>query len=159
MSDALEVFFSYSHIDDKLREQLEMHLALLKRQQRIRAWSDRRITAGDEWAGEIDANLERADIILLLVSPAFLASDYCFDLEMNRAMERHDAGEARVIPIILRPLPKAWEQTRFHKLQALPRDALPVTSWPNRDTALVDVANGIDAAITAELARRAGSGA
>ena len=159
MSDALNVFISFSHKDDSLREEFETHLALLKRQERIDAWSDRRITPGDEWAGKIDDNLEKADIVLLLVSPAFLASDYCFDVEMNRAMDRHESGEARVIPIILRPLPKAWKTTRFHKLQGLPTDTRAVTNWPSRDAAFVDVANGIDKAVTAELARRGGSGA
>ncbi|MCP3962733.1 MAG: toll/interleukin-1 receptor domain-containing protein [bacterium] len=101
---ALNVFLSYSHEDEKLREELETHLAPLKRGGQIRTWHDRRIPPGDEWAGEIDDNLELADVVLLLVSPPFIASDYCWDVEVKRATERHEAGEARVIPVILRPV-------------------------------------------------------
>jgi tetratricopeptide (TPR) repeat protein len=141
---AIEVFFSYSHKDEELRDQLSNHLSTLKRKQFITAWHDRRIGAGKEWANEIDERLDQADIILLLISSDFLASDYCYDVEVKRAMERHEAGEARVIPIILRPVD--WKGTPFGKLQALPRDARPVTEWPNRDQAFLDVAQGIRAA-------------
>jgi internalin A len=89
-----EVFISYSHKDEELRKKLETHLSLLKRRGVIGAWQDRRIGAGQEWAGEIDKHLNRAAVILLLVSPDFLASDYCYDLEMKRALERHSAGDA-----------------------------------------------------------------
>ena len=98
----VEIFISYSHKDEALRERLGTHLSLLKRQGVIDAWHDRQIGAGDEWAGAIDAHLNSAAVILLLVSADFLASDYCYDLEMTRALERHDAGDARVIPVILR---------------------------------------------------------
>ena len=98
----IELFISYSHKDDALREQLDTHLSLLKRQGVIEAWHDRRIGAGQEWAGAIDEHLNSAASILLLVSADFLASDYCYDLEMKRALERHDAGDAWVIPVILR---------------------------------------------------------
>jgi len=141
---AIEVFFSYSHKDEELRDQLSNHLSTLKRKQFITAWHDRRIGAGTEWASEIDERLDAADIILLLISSDFLASDYCYDVEVKRAMERHDAGEARVIPVILRPVD--WKGAPFGKLQALPRDARPVTEWPNRDQAFLDIAQGIRAA-------------
>ena len=98
----IELFISYSHKDEPLREKLDTHLSLLKRQGVIDAWHDRRIGAGHEWAGAIDEHLNSAAVILLLVSADFLASDYCYDLEMKRALERHDAGDARVIPVILR---------------------------------------------------------
>jgi hypothetical protein len=93
------VFFSYAHRDEALRNELANYLRLLERQGIIAGWHDRRITAGTEWAGAIDAHLQRAQIILLLVSAAFLASDYCYDVELQLAMARHEAGEARVIPI------------------------------------------------------------
>src|ERR1044072_2186300 len=96
-------FFSYSHRDEALRDELEVHLATLKRQGLIEAWHDRRITAGDDFAGVISEHLERADIILLLVSPYFLNSNYCYDVEMTRALERHREKTARVIPVILQP--------------------------------------------------------
>jgi hypothetical protein len=101
---ALEVFFSYAHEDEELRNRLAKHLSILKRQRLISAWHDRQIGAGKEWDREINEHLERAQIILLLVSAGFLASDYCYDIEMKRALERHEAKEARVIPIILKPV-------------------------------------------------------
>ena len=138
---AVEVFFSYAHRDEDLRDELAKHLRLLERQRIIAGWHDRRIPAGGEWASEIDAHLRTAHIILLLVSADFLASDYCYDIEVQQAMARHEAGDAHVIPIILRPVD--WHSALFGKLQALPKDGRPVTSWPNRDEAFVDVARGI----------------
>lgn len=141
----VEVFYSYSHRDEELREELERHLSILKHQGVITAWHDRKIGAGTEWAGQIDTHLNTAHVILLLISSDFLASKYCYDVEMRRAMERHEAGEARVIPIILRPV--SWKGAPFAKLQALPKDAQPVTSWSNRDEAFVSVAEGIRGAV------------
>ena len=137
----IEVFFSYSHKDETLRDELADHLAMLKNQGLIKAWHDREITASSEWAGAIDEHLESAQIILLLISASFLASKYCHDIEMKRAMERHEQKEARVIPIILRPVD--WTGALFGKLQALPKNAKPVTSWTDRDEAFTDVAKGI----------------
>src|SRR4029450_9084620 len=101
-SRPIDVFYSYSHKDEVLRERLETHLKLLKRQGIVQDWHDRRISAGSEWEGQINQYLESAHIILLLISADFLASDYCYDKEMQRALARHEAGEARVIPIMLR---------------------------------------------------------
>ena len=95
-SEPIRVFYSYSHTDEALREQLEDHLASLRRSGVIEEWHDRKIGAGTEWEGQIDNNLEQADVILLLISSSFIASDYCIDKEMKRAIERHDAGDARV---------------------------------------------------------------
>jgi len=138
---ALEVFYSYSHKDEALRDELEKHLMLLSRQGLITSWHDRRIGAGDEWRDQIDAHVHSAHIILLLISADFLASDYCYDVEMKRALERHTAHEAVVIPIILRPV--EWSGAPFAHLQALPRNAKPLTAWPDRDEAFVDVARSI----------------
>src|SRR5215475_7058726 len=140
----VEVFFSYSHKDEDLQNELSKHLAMLKRQRVITAWHDRRIGAGKEWENEIDERLNSADIILLLISSDFLASDYCYDVEVTTAMKRHNDGEARVIPVILRHVD--WKGAPFGKLQALPRDAKPVTDWQNRDQAFLDIAQGIRAA-------------
>jgi hypothetical protein len=137
----IELFISYSHKDEALREKLGSHLSLLRRQGVIDAWHDRRIAAGQEWAGAIDDHLNRAAVILLLVSADFLASDYCYDLEMTRALQRHDAGDACVVPVILRSVD--WQGAPFTKFQALPRDGRPVKSWPDEDEALTDVARGI----------------
>jgi TIR domain len=145
------VFFSYNHKDEALRDQLESHLALLKNRGLIDAWYDRRIVAGDEVDGAIFGKLETADIILLLVSSDFISSPYCYSREMMRAMERHEAGEARVIPVILRHC--VWHEAPFGKLMAAPRDGKPITSWPDRDEALADVAKEIAKAVEAIGAR------
>jgi tetratricopeptide (TPR) repeat protein len=140
-AQAIEVFYSYSHMDEGLRDQLENHLAMLKRDGVIQGWHDRRISGGQEWEGEIDAHMKSADIILLLVSSDFLASNYCYDIEVTTAMERHEAKEARVIPIILRPCD--WNTAPFGKLQALPKDVIPVRKWSDQDEAFLDIAKGI----------------
>lgn len=135
------VFFSYSHKDEALRDQLEVHLSMLKRQEVISVWHDRRLLAGDDLDNGISTDLEKADIILLLVSPDFLASEYCYSKEMLRALERHDAGEARVIPVILRPC--EWQKAPFGKLVAAPTDGKAVTKWPDRDDAFLDITKAI----------------
>jgi hypothetical protein len=142
-SEGVEVFFSYSHQDEELRNELEKHLSILKRLGMISTWHDRKIGAGDEWRGAIDEHLNSAQIILLLISADFLASDYCYDIEMDRAMERHELGDATVMPIILRPVD--WRGARFAELQALPKNAEPVTSknWGSHDDAFYDISKGI----------------
>lgn len=101
---------------------------MLKRQGVIETWHDRRIVAGEELGGSISAELESAEIVLLLVSPDFLASDYCYDKEMTVALDRQARGEAIVIPVILRPC--EWHHAPFGKLRATPSDGKPVTQWP-----------------------------
>jgi TIR domain/Effector-associated domain 9 len=147
-----EVFFSYSHRDEALRDELAKHLSILKRQGTIESWYDRDITAGSEWAGEIDAHLNSAQVILLLISADFLASDYCYDIELKRAMERHEAGEAVVVPIILKPVD--WRGAPFGKLNAFPKNALPITAWPSQDEAFLNVAQGIRKAVEALATRK-----
>lgn len=138
----IRLFYSYSHNDEQLRNELETHLKILQRTGRIQEWHDRKFTAGDEWKGKIDENLNKADIILLLISSDFIASDYCWDVEMRRAMERHETNKAKVIPVILRDV--NWSGAPFCKLQALPKDAKAVTLWANKDTAWRDVSDGIE---------------
>ncbi len=140
-SESFEIFLCYSHKDERLLDRLKTHLSLLQRDKIISIWHDRRIGAGTEWAGAIDEHLNSARMILLLVSADFLASDYCHDVEMERALERHEAGEARVIPIILRPVD--WTGAKFGKLQGFPKDAKPVTTWKRTDDAFLDIAKGI----------------
>lgn len=144
-NEPIEVFISYSHKDESLKDDLYIHLANLTRQGKIKPWQDRAIEAGTEWDGEIKARLESAGIILLLITPRFIASEYCFDKEMQRAMERHAAGTARVIPIIMKPCD--WQDTPFSKLQVLPKDAKPVTSWSDQDEALLNVVQSIRRAV------------
>lgn len=141
------VFFSYSHADEAARDRLEKHLSVLRRQQVIETWHDRRIVAGDALTHRIDAEIERADVILLLVSPDFIASDYCYDIEMRRAMERHTEGSARVIPIILRHCD--WHDTPFGGLTAAPKDGRPINTWPDLDEAFLDVVRAIKTAVAA----------
>ena len=142
---AITVFISYAHEDEALLQQLHTHLSPLTRQGLIATWYDRELVAGTDWAGEIDAHLEQASIILLLVSADFIASRYCYEVEMTRALERHEAGQARVIPIALRPAD--WKGMPFASLHALPTDARAITTWTNQDAAFVDVAAGIRRAI------------
>ena len=139
--DAIEVFFSYSHKDEALRDQLAAHLKILERQKIIAFWHDRKILPGTEWSGDINYSLSQADIILLLVSADFLASDYCWDIEIQKALDRHEAGDATVIPVILRPVD--WSSAPFAKLQALPKNAQPVVTWTPPDLAFMDIAKGI----------------
>lgn len=139
------IFFSYSHKDEILRNELEVHLSALKREGLIATWHDRRIVAGDHLADTIDAHMNLADLILLLVSPDFLASDYCYNLEMSRAMERNASNQARVIPVILRPCD--WTNAPFGKLLATPQDGKPVTKWADRDEAFLDITKSIRVAL------------
>src|SRR5581483_610683 len=150
--EPVRVFYSYSHKDDEFRIALDNHLRLLQRQGLISAWHDRRLEAGSEWGQQIDSHLRSADIILLLVSSDFLASDYCFDVELQCALDRHRDGEATVIPIILRHVD--WSQAPFAELQALPRNGKAVSSWPDRDEALTNVARGVREAAQKQAARR-----
>jgi anti-anti-sigma factor len=140
-ANGVRLFFSYSHRDSAFRRQLDNHLAMLKRERIVSTWNDRMVNPGDEWRASIDDAINSADIICLLVSADFLASDYCYEVELQRALERHRNREARVVPIIIRPAD--WHTTPFADLQALPRDARPVALWPNRDQAYSDIAAGI----------------
>jgi hypothetical protein len=152
MEEPIKIFFCYAREDDVLRQGLEKQLRALKRQGIIDIWYDREINAGTEWKKEIDKHLNSAQIILLLVSPDFMDSDYCYSIEMKRAMERHERGEARVIPIILRPV--YWQAALFSKLQVLPTDGKPLTdrNWHTLDEAFFNVAEGIRAAIDTRTA-------
>lgn len=139
------LFFSYSHVDENLRDQLEIHLWGLRRQGLIDSWHDRRILAGDEFGAAIDGHIDTADVILLLISPDFIASDYCYEREMRRALDRHQRGDARLIPVILRPCD--WHDLPFGKLLATPKDGRPITKWPNLDEAFQDVVSAIKGAL------------
>ena len=140
-----KVFFSYSHKDEELRDELEIHLSAMKRQGIIDTWHDRRIESGSDFAGSINGNIEDSDVILLLVSPYFLSSDYCYDIEMTRAMEKHEEGSARVIPVILHPCD--WHDAPFSNLLALPIDGKPVSKYPNHHDAFLEITKGIKSAV------------
>jgi TIR domain len=139
----IEIFCCYARKDQRLLTELKNHLKLWERLQLITVWTDTDISAGADWQKEIMHHLNSAQIILLLVSPDFLASEYCYSTEMTYAMERYERGQALVIPIILRSC--AWEEAPFGRLQVLPTDAKPVigSGWHNQDEAFFNVAEGI----------------
>ncbi|CCF85317.1 UvrD-helicase domain-containing protein [Nitrolancea hollandica] len=139
--EPLRVFYSYSHKDSELLYELKAHLAILRKQGLIQDWYDRKILAGSEWEPEIIVHLESSNIIILLISADFIASDYCYGIEMERALAMHREGKARVIPIIVRKVD--WTGASFGHLQALPTDAKPITLWSDRDEAWTDVTKGL----------------
>ena len=144
-SSGVSVFISYSHVDEVLRKELGKHLSVLERQGIICTWHDRMIGAGTDWERSIDSHMDAARVVLLLISADFIHSKYCYDIEMKRALERHDQRQALVIPVILRAV--SLKGTPFAKLQALPRDAKPVVTWPDRDSAFVEITDGLRDAI------------
>lgn len=146
-----KVFYSYSSADEQLRNELETHLSLMKREGLIETWSFRQIEAGSDWKTAINANLNQADVILLMVSANFIASDYCWDIEMDKAIERHETGDAIVVPIILKPCD--WHSAPFARLQALPDSAKPVSGWRPRDRAWENVVAGLRRTLSARRNR------
>jgi TIR domain len=146
----IKIFFCYARADQQFLEELKSHLLPMQHNGLIKMWHDQNISAGREWVREIADEINTSQIILLLISRHFMSSDYCYSIEMKQAMERHKRGEARVIPIILRPT--LWQNAPFGKLQALPQNAKPVThrSWGNRSEAFLSIAQGIQK-VVAEL--------
>jgi hypothetical protein len=140
-SSPIRIFISYAHADEAHRARLEAHLTPLQRNGLVSVWHDRMIEPGTEWSTEIDRNLAVADVVLLLVSADFVASDYCYQKEMQLALERHDRGEACVIPILVGPVDYA--RTPIAKLQALPADAKPVSRWSDPNEAWLNVVQAI----------------
>ena len=140
-----KVFYSYAHEDQELCKRLGVFLAPLKRQGKIIEWYDRMIAPGINWDREITSQLDSANLILLLVSPDFLASDYCFGIEIDKAMTRLKRGEVIVAPILLKQC--LWKESPFSELQMVPRDTdnniKAVVSWPSADDGLIQVAEGI----------------
>jgi TIR domain len=140
-----EVFISYAHEDSSFLTALDKHLENLKRQKLISTWNDKDISPGTEWKPQIMDRLNNAQIILLLISADFMASDFCYSKEMKIAIDRHDANQARVLPIVVRPVD--WKGAPFSKLQMLPTGAKAVTRWPTYDDAFENVSEGIRNAI------------
>ena len=153
MSAPLEVFCCYAREDQEMLTYLRKHLAPLERQGQITIWSDTNLNAGVEWEKELHQHLESADIVLLLISPDFMASDYCYSTEMARAIARHNEGSAQVIPILLRAT--FWQNAPFAKLQIIPTNAKPITSWPDRDDAFHDVTIQVNQVVSKLQTRRA----
>jgi hypothetical protein len=142
MGQSIRIFCCYAREDQPFLLELKDQLSLLEHNGLITVQADINVSPGEEWEKKISHYLNTAQIILLLVSARFMASDYCYSKEMKRAIERHKAGEARVIPVILRPVD--WKKgAPFSKLQALPTDARPITSWSDQHEAFFNVAKGI----------------
>jgi TIR domain len=139
-------FVSYCHADEQYRAELDKHLSLLRRQELVDIWSDHRIPPGGEIEAHISAELDTADLVILLVSSDFMNSDYCYGIEMRRAMERHHAGSAIVVPIIVRPCD--WTSSPLGGLKALPKDAKPLVKWATLDDAFLDVVQSLRKLIT-----------
>src|SRR2546421_787307 len=155
MEENVEIFISYADPDKRLLERLEKHLALLQRQGFITLWHNRNIIAGTNRKSEIDAHLQKAEIILLLVSANFFASDRCYSFEMQKAMELHKRGSAHVIPIILSPV--NWQEAPFSHLQVLPANGVPITQgkWHTlNNDAFVDVVEGIKKVVSELMASK-----
>lgn len=148
---SVSCFVSYSHKDEDFRIELGKHLRALERSGLVKLWYDRKIIAGSDWNDVINKKLTSSDIILVLISADFIDSEYCYDVEMKHMLELHNLGKALMIPIILRPT--TLEGTPLADLQALPRDANPISMWQNRDAAFVNVTEGIRQAILDFLAR------
>ncbi|MEX3992677.1 DnaB-like helicase C-terminal domain-containing protein [Paraburkholderia sp. EG286A] len=148
----VSIFISYSHKDEPFKECLEEHLAVLRRAKKISQWSDRKIVPGTSWAAEIDRNIETADIILLLVSSSFIASGYCYEKELARAIKRHEAESAVVIPVFVRPVDLTDEP--LMGFQGLPKDAVSITEWQNEDLGWRDVARGLRVVVDEILERK-----
>jgi len=141
VTGGMKAFVSYSHRDERYLRRLDVAISQLRRNGLISTWHDRKILPGKEWDRQIDENLKESNLVLMLVSPDFLASDYAYGREMSLAMERRRSGLAIVIPIILRA--SDWPNSPLGSLQALPSNARPVLSWTNRDEAWLDVAQGL----------------
>jgi hypothetical protein len=137
-SEAIRVFLSHADEDEALRKSIETHLKPFVRKGLITIFDRSRAPVGKERGEQIRAELERAEIILLLVSPSFIASDECSVDDVTIAMERHDAGAALVVPILLKAA--TWKSEPFGELQPLPRNEIPVIAWKHRDEALNEIA-------------------
>jgi CheY-like chemotaxis protein len=157
----VSLFYSYAHEDESLRNELSGHLKILERRGLLSQWHDRQIQAGEDWHSRISEELQTADLVLLLVSTAFINSDYIFGNELCVAMQRHAAGFTTVVPVIVRAVNIEAEDADafpFMKLQGLPTDLRPVTSWPNRDEAWTNVAKGLRATVKSIHEKKAASG-
>ncbi|HZI52793.1 MAG TPA: toll/interleukin-1 receptor domain-containing protein [Chitinophagaceae bacterium] len=148
----LRLFISYSHEDEKMKNDLDKHLVMLKRSGKIEVWNDRKLIAGQEWDSEIKKEMQDAHIILLLISADFNNSEYIWKEELAHAMQRHEQGTAKVVPVILRKC--EWNEMPYAKLQALPRGARPVSDFQDKDDAFTDIASGIRLLINTLLLKK-----
>jgi hypothetical protein len=144
------LFISYSEADEKACERLQAHLKVLCRRNLVEPWHVRCVPAGVDWADEVSRQLDEADFIVFLVTADFLASDYCWEVEMTRALRRHQEKRAIAIPVILKSC--LWKEAPFAGLEPLPRNARPIASWSDPDEAWLEVADGIHSLLQREVA-------
>lgn len=137
----VEIFFSYAHEDENLMEEVRRQMIVYEREGHLLKWHDRMISPGSNWKEDIDQRLMNAKIILLFLSPHFIESRYCYEIEGQEALRRNAKGDAVVIPVILRPC--AWTASPYGALQALPTDGKPISIWENIDMASLEVAESI----------------
>ena len=138
----VSIFVSYAHEDEEMKKELDKYLKVLKRSGKVETWNDRELIAGQEWDDTIMTELSKANIILLLISVDFNASDFIWEKELASAMKRHEEGSAHVVPVVLRKC--EWRNLPYAKLQALPGNATPVTEYADRDVAFTEIAIGIE---------------
>ncbi len=143
--EPVQVFFSYSHADEGLMNCVRQQLEVRERLGQILKWHDRQIPGGTGWRKQVDDRVRESEVILLFLSPDFIDSEYCYEIEGGIALERHNAKEALVIPVVLRPCD--WTITPFGELQAVPRDGKPVSTWDDTDAACLEAARMIMDAI------------
>jgi len=142
MTKKVKIFLSYSHKDEKYKEELDKHFSMLKRSEKVETWNDREIKAGSKFDEDIKNHLDQDDIIILLISPDFLASDYCYNIEMQRAIERANNNECEVIPIIVRPC--LWTETPIKDFLALPKDGTPISRYDDSDEAYLEIVSSVN---------------
>lgn len=140
-------FISYAHADEKRLERLHKHLTMLRRDGSLQAWSDHAIIPGDNVGQTISAALEQSSLFIALVSPDYLASNYCFEKEFQRALALQAEGRLRIVAVILEPCD--WLNSPFSEILVLPKDGKPVSDWTNENTAYLNVVEGIRRALTA----------
>ena len=144
-----KIFISYVHEDEAFKEELEKRLKPYRRTGKVESWNDRAILAGTEWDDEIKHQLEAANIIIFLVSPDFLASDYVHDVQIANALERYNNGLVRIVPIVVRP--SDLSELQIKSFQALPKDAKAITQWPDQDVAWLNVIDGLKRIFTLQI--------
>jgi hypothetical protein len=144
---ATSAFISYSHSDEKALDRLHKHLAVLAREEELSTWHDRAILPGDKIEGKIAAELDECGLFIALVSPDYLASQYCYDKEFERAQVLAEAGQLRIVPIILEPCD--WLSSPISQYKALPKDGLPISEWTNPNMAYLNIVTGLRAVLDA----------
>ena len=135
----MKAFISYSHHDEHYLERLKIHLTPMRREKRITDWADKDIYAGSDLDSSISDELENSDLFIALISPDYLASNYCYEKEFDKAMAMQEAGRLTIVPVILQPC--EWKITPFGKMKALPKDGKAVSEWTNENNAYLDISN------------------